>query len=70
MSLEEALASVGVINGWPILVESRLNPATTYEVSVRAGYRSSSLPNALRALAFWSDGWVHKTEWKSWILPH
>jgi Domain of unknown function (DUF4390) len=41
----------------------------TYEVSVRAEYRSTRLPDALRALAFWSDGWSRKTEWKSWILP-
>jgi hypothetical protein len=69
VALDEALAAVGVMNGWRILVESRLDPETTYEISVRAGYRSSSLPNALRALAFWSDGWVHRTQWKSWILP-
>jgi hypothetical protein len=69
VALDEALAAVGVMNGWPILAESRLDPETNYKISVRAGYRSSSLPNALRALAFWSDGWVHRTEWKSWILP-
>lgn len=70
LALDEALAAVGVTNGWRILVEERLDPATTYEIRVRAGYRSSRLPDALRALAFWSDGWSHKTEWKSWILPH
>lgn len=69
VALDEALAAAGIMNGFPVLPESRLDPATTYEISVRAGYGSSSLPNALRALAFWSDGWVHRTEWKSWILP-
>jgi tetratricopeptide (TPR) repeat protein len=57
------------MEGWRILVENRINPSTTYEISVRAGYRSTRLPAALNALAFWSDGWVRRTEWKSWILP-
>lgn len=69
VALDEALAAAGVMNGWRIPVENRLDPETTYEISVRAGYRSSSLPDALRALAFWSDGWSRRTEWKSWILP-
>jgi hypothetical protein len=69
VALDEALAAVGVMTGWRILVENRINPSTTYEISVRAGYRSTRLPFALNALAFWSDGWVRRTEWKSWILP-
>jgi hypothetical protein len=69
VALDEALASVGVMNGWRFAEAGRLSPDTDYEISVRAGYRSTRLPNALRALAFWSDGWVHRTEWKSWILP-
>ena len=68
-ALDEALAAVGVMTGWRIPVEQQINPSTTYEISVRAGYRSTRLPAALSALAFWSDGWVRKTEWKSWILP-
>jgi hypothetical protein len=70
VALDDALAAAGVMNGWQILVENRLNPETEYEISVRAGYRSTRLPAALNALAFWSDGWVSRTEWKSWILPH
>jgi hypothetical protein len=69
VALDEALAAVGVMDGWRILVEDRINPSTLYEISVRAGYRSTRLPAALNALAFWSDGWVRRTEWKSWILP-
>jgi hypothetical protein len=68
-ALDEALVAAGVISGWKILVEKKLHADTAYEISVRAGYRSSRVPDALRALAFWSDGWVHRTEWKSWILP-
>jgi hypothetical protein len=67
--LDESLVAAGVISGWQIKVDRRLDPDTMYQISVRAGYRSNSLPDKLRALAFWSDGWVHRTEWKSWILP-
>lgn len=69
VALDEALAAVGVMDSWRILAENKVNPGTTYEISVRAGYRSTRLPAALNALAFWSDGWVRRTEWKSWILP-
>ncbi|MEO8316155.1 MAG: DUF4390 domain-containing protein [Pseudomonadota bacterium] len=68
-ALDEALIAAGVVNGWRIMVDRMLDPDTSYQASVRAGYRSTRLPDALRALAFWSDGWAHKTEWKSWILP-
>lgn len=67
--LDEALSAAGVMNDWKIPVARRLDADTTYEISVRAGYRSTRVPDALRALAFWSDGWVQRTEWKSWILP-
>jgi Domain of unknown function (DUF4390) len=67
--LGEALVAAGVINGWKIPLEKKLDPGKNYEISVRAGYRSTGLPDALRTLAFWSDGWVRRTEWKSWILP-
>lgn len=69
VSLEEALAAAGVVRAWAIPLKRKLDPDTSYKVSVRAGYRSTRLPEALRALAFWSDGWSRKTEWKSWTLP-
>jgi hypothetical protein len=68
-ALDEALVAAGVVDAWLLPLKRQLNPDSTYEISVRAGYRSSSVPKALRALAFWSDGWSRKTEWKSWILP-
>ena len=68
--LDQALIAAGAIDDWQIPGNYKLNADATYEVSVRAGYRSNSLPHALRVLAFWSDGWDHKTEWKTWTLPH
>jgi Domain of unknown function (DUF4390) len=69
VALDEALARVGVVSRWPVMMERDLDSDATYEIRIRASYRSSSLPDALRALAFWSEGWVSKSEWKSWILP-
>jgi hypothetical protein len=68
-ALDEALAAAGVVRGWQLPLGRKLNPDKAFTVSVRAGYRSTRLPAALRALAFWSDGWSRKTEWMSWILP-
>ncbi len=68
-ALDEALIAAGVINDWQVLARHRLDRDADYQIRVRAGYRSSRLPDALQALAFWSDGWSSKTEWKSWTLP-
>jgi hypothetical protein len=68
-ALDEALIAAGVVNGWPVLPKHRLDRDTSYQIRVRAIYRSSQIPDALQALAFWSDGWSSKTGWKSWTLP-
>jgi hypothetical protein len=68
-ALDAALAAVGVVKNWPVLVEPTLDPDATYEIRVRAGYRRGRLPDALRALVFWSNGWNRSSEWKSWLLP-
>ena len=52
-TLEEALAYLGKIDGWPILVEPQLNGGN-YVISVRAGVRRGKLPASLRALMFWA----------------
>ncbi len=68
-ALDAALIAAGVVNGWQLAQKPQLDSDVTYKVRVRAVYRSSKLPDALRALAFWSDDWSSKTGWKSWILP-
>jgi len=67
-TLEEALAYLGRIDDWPILVEPQLNGGN-YIVSVRAGVRRGRLPASLRALLFWTDDWHRVSEWYSWSLP-
>jgi hypothetical protein len=67
-TLEEALAYLGKVDGWPIVVEPQLNGGN-YVVSVRAGVRRGKLPTSLRVLLFWTDDWHRESEWYSWSLP-
>lgn len=67
-TLEEALAYLGKVDGWPILVEPQLNGGS-YVISVRAGVRRGRLPSSLRVLLFWADDWHRVSEWYSWSLP-
>jgi hypothetical protein len=68
-TLEEALASLGAVDGWPILVASQVPVDGDYEVRVRAGVRRGRLTDALRAIVFWSDDWSRQSEWYTWSLP-
>lgn len=67
-TLDEALGSIGRIDGWPILVEPQLDGGN-YTISVRAGVRRGQLPASLRALMFWTDDWARQSEWYTWSLP-
>jgi hypothetical protein len=67
-TLDEALGSIGKVEGWPILVEPQLDGGN-YTISVRAGVRRGQLPASLRALMFWTDDWARQSEWYTWSLP-
>lgn len=67
-TLEEALAYLGKVDDYPILVEPQLDGGN-YIVSVRAGVRRGRLPASLRALLFWTNDWHRVSEWYSWSLP-
>ena len=68
-TLDEALAALGSVDNWPILVAAQLEEPGDYVVSVRASVRRGRLTDALRALMFWSDDWQRESEWYSWSLP-
>lgn len=68
-TLEEALASLGAIDDWPILVASQVPEDGDYDVRVRAGVRRGRLTDALRVIVFWSDDWSRQSEWYTWSLP-
>jgi hypothetical protein len=68
-ALDQALSAAGQVHGWPVVVEPQLDAQATYAIRVRAGIRRGRLPDALRSLMFWSDGWNRSSSWYSWILP-
>ena len=65
---DEALAYLGKVDAWPILVEPQLDGGN-YTISVRAGVRRGHLPASLRAILFWTNDWARVSEWYSWLLP-
>jgi hypothetical protein len=67
-TLKDALAYLGKVDSWPILVEPQLDGGR-YMISVRAGVRRGKLPASLRALLFWTDDWQRVSKWYSWSLP-
>jgi hypothetical protein len=68
-ALDQALSAAGQVHSWPVVVEPQLDPESTYSIRVRASIRRGRLPDALRTLLFWSDGWNFGSDWYSWILP-
>jgi hypothetical protein len=67
-TLEAALARVGTVDEWPIAVDLMLPADEEWQISLRAGVRRGHMPDALRALVFWSDGWHRTSEWYTWTL--
>jgi hypothetical protein len=67
-TLAAALAQLGRIDNLPIAVEPQLHGDGPWLVSLRAGVRRGRMPDALRALAFWSDDWHRTSEWHTWTL--
>ena len=67
-TLEAALASLGAVEEWPIAVDSQLHGDGPWQISLRAGVRRGHMPDALRALMFWSDAWHRTSDWYTWTL--
>ena len=67
-SLEVALASLGAVEEWPIAVDSQLHGDGPWQIALRAGVRRGHMPDALRALMFWSDAWHRTSDWYTWTL--
>jgi hypothetical protein len=67
-TLEAALDQLGRIEDLPILVESQLRGEAPWQIAVRAGVRRGRMPDALRALVFWTDDWHRTTDWYTWML--
>ena len=67
-TLDAALERVGTVDEWPIAVDSQLPRDEEWQISLRAGVRRGHMPDALRALMFWSDAWHRTSDWYTWTL--
>ena len=67
-TLSAALARLGQVEEWPIAVDAQLRSDEEWQIRLRAGVRRGTMPDALRALMFWTDGWHRTSEWYSWTL--
>jgi len=67
-TLDAALERVGSVDEWPIAVDSQLPHDEEWQISLRAGVRRGHMPDALRALVFWSDAWHRTSDWYTWTL--
>ncbi|MDE2219418.1 MAG: DUF4390 domain-containing protein [Gammaproteobacteria bacterium] len=67
-TLEAALASVGAVVEWPIAVDAQLPGEGPWQIALRAGVRRGHMPDALRALMFWSNAWHRTSDWYTWTL--
>jgi hypothetical protein len=67
-TLDAALERVGTVDEWPIAVDSQLPRDEEWQISLQAGVRRGHMPDALRALVFWSDAWHRTSDWYTWTL--
>ena len=67
-TLDEALAALGEVRAWPVLVAAQVPPGECF-VNLRATVRRGRLTDTLRVLMFWSDDWQLEGEWYTWSLP-
>jgi hypothetical protein len=67
-TLEAALDKIGHVEDLPIIVQSQLHDDGPWEVAVRAGMRRGRMPDALRALLFWTDDWHRTSDWYTWMF--
>lgn len=69
-TLDAALESLNTIRSLPVLDVALINPAESYEFSLRATLDVRTLPEALRWVLFWTDDWRQRSVWYTWSLPH
>ncbi len=65
-TLNEALAALGHIEGWPVAEKNLLKPNQTYKGELRLRLDLSQLPKALQINALTGTKWEAEGEWYEW----
>lgn len=65
-TLDEALALLGRVDGWPVAERGTLVPGRRYEGRLRLRLDSSQLPKPLSIGAVAGDRWEFATPWYAW----
>jgi hypothetical protein len=68
LTMEAALASVGVINDLPIIDDKLLESDSRYEVALQTRLDIESLPSPLRPWAYVTPSWRLSSDWYAWSL--
>lgn len=63
-----ALAALGRISDLSLTEKVKFHAAKKYELKVRSRIDINALPTPLRPLAYLSDGWKLRSEWKIWPI--
>jgi len=61
-----ALNAIGRVQGLVIADPKVLDPASRYDVAVRAVLDQQTLPGPLQVLAFWDGGFSLESDWYEW----
>jgi hypothetical protein len=65
---DAALYALGEYTKIPLVMQEQLNPATDYNLRLRADLDIESLPLPLRPLAYFHRGWKLSSGWTQWPL--
>lgn len=70
ISLNAALASLGSLDGLPLIDQNLLDKNAEYYVRLRTYLDIESLPAPMRPIAYISSQWQLESDWFSWPLKH
>lgn len=68
LTKDAAIQALGSIKGFALTEKVEFHPMKKYELKVRSRVDINSLPTPLRPLAYLSDGWKLRSEWKTWPI--
>lgn len=66
---QDAVGQLGLIDGFPLIDQSLLEPGETYYLRMRARLDIEALPSPMRLVAYLNSLWRLSSDWHAWPLP-